>query len=148
MASEFVPDFTFAELSQIKLMATKELSWIMSRRGQSFIEFYRDFVGKVESYKKTGVGISLNPIIPDTIYILATMIYRVDQADQVIKSALGQCKKEGDEDKIPGDMRDKCVVYDVSNCGQGEKCNADCFVPPGTKGDPALGSLDEDRWPK
>lgn len=93
MSSEYAPDFSFAELSQIKEMAIKDLAQLMNRRGLSWTEFYRDFVGKVESYKKTGEGISLKPIIPDTMYILATIIYRVDQTDQAIKDELRGVRK-------------------------------------------------------
>jgi len=90
---EYVPDFSYAELSQIKELAQRQLAEVLSDRGGNINKFYPDFVEKVEEYKKTGVGISISPIIPDEIYILATIIYRVDEIDGLIKQELKRIRR-------------------------------------------------------
>ena len=87
------PDFSYAELSMMKELAHKELGEILMKRGGRVSDFYPNFVKEVEEYKRTGVGISISPIIPDETYILATIIYRVDETDKMIKQELKRSRR-------------------------------------------------------
>jgi len=89
----FVPNFSYAELSEIKELAHKELGRVLGIRGSDTINFYSNFVREVEEFKRTGKGISISPVVPDKKYILATIIYRVDKMDEVIKQELKRIRR-------------------------------------------------------
>ena len=70
------------------MLALKELREVLTRHGHNMGDFYSNFVNKVEAYEETGVGISLQRIIPEKIYVLATIVYRIDQTDEMINQKL------------------------------------------------------------
>lgn len=88
---DFAPNFSYAELSMIKEMAVKNLGEVLRNRGQTMWEFYPKLA---EKWDKEGFALKVRePIIPDEKYILATIIYRVDKTDEMIKQELKRSRR-------------------------------------------------------